>query len=131
MLQEVGETAHGEEQSSLDNDDSEVTITLRLPGNPPRRIHFSPLQVLALDTNRLMAALDDLERRVAQTSPSHEALRTWKPKDGDRVELFTGTLATVDEVRDDGVIILIHDDTGIIEVVPAAQASQVILQVLP
>ncbi len=129
VLEEVGDSARGERQSSLDNDDSKVTISLDLPGRSPRQISFSPLQVLGLETNRLMAALDDLERRVAETSPSHEALRTWKPKRGDRVELFTGTMATVDEVRESGVIVLIHDVTGIIEIVPGAEASRVIMRV--
>jgi len=131
VLEEVADTAQGEPQSFLEDGDSEVTISLHLQGHSPRTIRFSPLQVLGLDTNRLMVALDDLERRVAETSPSHEALRTWQPHKGDRVELFNGSKATVDEVRDDGVIVLIHDDTSIIEAVQGENASLVILRVLP
>lgn len=131
VLEEVADTAGREGDSSVDSDEAEVLITISLPEMTPREIRFSPLQVLGLETARLTAMLNDLELRVCETSPSHEALRDWIPSVGDRVVLFTETRATVSEVRENGMVVLVHDDTGIIELVPKAQLSQVIMRVLP
>lgn len=131
VLEEVADTAGREGDSSVDSDEAEVFITISLPDMSPRQISFSPLQVLGLETARLTAMLNDLELRVCETSPSHEALRDWSPSVGDRVVLFTETHATVSEVRENGMVVLVHDDTGIIELVPQARLSQVIMRVLP
>ena len=131
VLEEVADAARGHDEPVFDDGEGSAIITLDLPGKAPRTIRFSVLQVLDLETSRLVSALDDLELRVSEASPSQEALRHWTPREGDRVELFTSTLATVSEVRENGLIVLTHDGTGIIEVVPVDQAARVILRVLP
>jgi hypothetical protein len=93
-------------------------------------VRYSVGAVLDLVTTRLVATLDDLERRVSETSPSHEELLSWEPAPGDEVELYDGTRATVSEVFENGIIFLAYEETAIIEVVTPEQRSQRIMQVV-
>jgi hypothetical protein len=83
-----------------------------------------------LPLSRILAALDDLQLQVFESSPSAEAMRTWEPRKGDRVELFSGAMATVIEVWDDGLVILEHEATYVRETVPFAAREKVILRVV-
>ncbi len=83
-----------------------------------------------LSTNRLNGILDDIQAKVQDMPPAAEALRRWQPREGDRVELFSGRTAVVDEVRDNGAIVLQHDDVSILELVPAEARANVIYRIL-
>jgi hypothetical protein len=93
-------------------------------------IRFSPMSVVKMPLARIQGALDDLEFHVLEASPSAEALRTWVPRKGDRVELMNGTSATVVEVWDDGMLILEHDSTYVRESIAAGMRDQIILRVV-
>lgn len=110
--------------------DSGARVTTDLPGILPSTFSYSPLQVLDIQTARLVAGLDDLQQRVTEASPSQEALRQWQPVVGDRVELFVGGTATVTELRENGLLIMEKTDTGIILVVPPQEWHLIIMKVL-
>ena len=129
-IEEVFESAGRGSRARLRSMERDAVITLDLPGHEPRTIVYSPLGVQDIHTARLIAVLDDIEMRAGGAGPSQEALRTWQPKRGDRVELFTGVGATVIEVRQDGIIVLEHDGTGVLEVIPPDQRHTVIQRLL-
>ncbi len=108
-----------------------ATLTLRVGSGPPHTVEYSPLSVTRLALSRLNAALDDLESVLRDTSPSRAALESWRPAPGDRVELWGGETARVVEVRDDGVVVIEHDNTPVIEVLAAEQLAQRVRRVLP
>lgn len=111
--------------------DSGATVFIDLPGFSPSTFSYSPLQVLDIQTARMVAGLDDLQKRVSEASPSQEALRLWEPAVGDVVELYVGGTATVTEVREDGLLVLEKTETGIILAVPLQEWSVIIMKVLP
>jgi hypothetical protein len=116
--------------SQVDTSDAEVVISLHVGPNAPRTIRFSPMSVVKLPLARIQGALDDIELQVFEASPSAEAMRTWVPRKGDRVELMDGTTATVVEVWDDGLLIIEHDSTYVRESIAAGLRDQVILRVV-
>jgi len=116
--------------SQVDTSDAEVVVSLHVGPNAPRRIRFSPMSVVKLPLAKIQGALDDLELQVFEASPSAEAMRTWIPRKGDRVELMDGTTATVVEVWDDGLLIIEHDSTYVRESIAAGLRDQIILRVV-
>lgn len=130
VVRAVADTAGTEPIQRLDGDKIEAVVRLDLQGAASRSFSYSPVQVLDLDTSRLIKALDDLEQRVAQVSPSQEALSHWTPKVGDRLLLFSGSSAIVSEIEDDGLIRLEYEVTNIIELVSKANYHLVIMEVL-
>jgi hypothetical protein len=116
--------------SKVSTSNAEVTLTLHAGLDTPRLITFSPMSGVKLPLARIMGALDDLELQVFEASPSAEALRTWEPKKGDRVELLNGSFAAVVEVWEDDLLILEHDRTYVRESIPPDIRDQVILRVL-
>jgi len=129
-IAEVAAEAGLEDRVPIETLDSGATVTLRLPDGSSRTFTYTPLQVLDLATGRLVAVLDDIQQRVAAASPSEEILKSWDPVEGDVVELYTGGTATVTEVREDGIIVLEQDDTGVILVVPPNERHLIILRVI-
>ncbi|MCK5379619.1 MAG: hypothetical protein KAJ78_09450 [Acidobacteria bacterium] len=130
-MSEVAGSAGGADRVPVETIDSGARVSLNLPGISPSVFSYSPLQVLDLPTARLVAALDDLQVRVTEASPSQEALRLWEPAVDDLVELFVGGTARVTEVREDGVLVMEQSDTGIILVVPREEWPMIIMKVLP
>jgi hypothetical protein len=116
--------------SQVSTPNAEVVLILHSGLETPRSIAFSPMSGVKLPLAAIMAALDDLEQLVLEASPSAEAMRTWIPKKGDRVELLNGHFATVVEVWEDGLLFLEHDQTYVREAVPPDTRDQVILRVL-
>lgn len=116
--------------SQVSTSHAEVALTLHAGLDRSRSLSFSPMSGVKLPLARIMAALDDLEHLVFEASPSAEAMRTWEPERGDRVELLTGSYATVVEVWEDGLLFLEHDHTYVREAVPPDARAQVILRVL-
>lgn len=116
--------------SQVDTSKSEIVISLHVGPDAPRLIRFSPMSIVKLPLGRIQGALDDLQLQVFEASPSAEALRTWQPAEGDRVELMNGTTATVVEVWEEGLLILEHDATYIRESVPLDMRDRVILRVV-
>jgi hypothetical protein len=116
--------------SQVDTSEAEVVISLHVGPDAPRLIRFSPMSIVKLPLGRIQGALDDLQFQVLEASPSAEAMRTWKPEKGDRVEMMNGTTATVIEVWEEGLLILEHDLTYIREAVPPDMRDQVILRVV-
>jgi hypothetical protein len=105
-------------------------ITLHIGLAAPFRVHYSPVAVLDLATGRLVAALDDLERHVIWGDPNVTEIQGWQPRRGDRVELRAGGTARVIEVREDGSLVLEHEDVAINEIVTAEGRPKVVLRVL-
>jgi len=130
-LKTVMNSAGLHRHNNIDAEDIQARIFLRLPGMEARSFSYSPLQVQDLSTNRLNGILDDIQAKVQDMPPAAEALRRWKPKEGDRIELFSGRTAVVDEVRDNGAIVLQYDDVSILELVPVEARAQVIYRILP
>ena len=116
--------------SQVSTSHAEVVVSLHVGPDAPRIIRFSPMSGVELPLAKIMGALDDLELQVFEASPSAEAMRVWEPKEGDRVELMNGTLATVVEIWDDGLVILEHEQTYVRESVAPHMRDQVILRVL-
>ncbi len=116
--------------SNVDSPHTQVMITLHVGPDAPRLIRFSPMATVSLPLARIIGALDDLENLVRESSPSAEELRTWEPKRGDRVELMNGTFAEVDEVHEDGGLVIEHDATYIREVIGPGTWDLVILHVV-
>ena len=116
--------------SKVNTPQAEVVITLHIGPDAPRLIRFSPMSIVKLPLGRIQGALDDLQLRVLEASPSAEAMRTWEPAKGDRVELMNGITATVVEVWEEGLLILEHDLTYVRESVPPEVRDQVILRVV-
>lgn len=116
--------------SEVNTSQAEVVITLHIGPDAPRLIRFSPMSIVKLPLGRIQGALDDLQLRVLEASPSAEAMRTWEPAKGDRVELMNGITATVVEVWEEGLLILEHDLTYVRESVPPEVRDQVILRVV-
>jgi hypothetical protein len=131
MLQANAEKLGEEPASSeVETSDGEVVVSLHVGPEAPRQITFSPMSSLRLPIARIMGVLDDLQLQVLEASPSAEAMRSWEPRKGDRVELLNGQYATVVEVWDDGLLFLEHDDTYIREAVPPESRPLVILRVV-
>jgi len=115
---------------SIETPDAIALIRLSFPGQNLREFQFSPFQILDLSTSRLNSILDDLEKRVSSIAPSAEELQTWQPKENDRIELYSGMIARVEEVREDGSIVLQHEETSILELVPHDAWPDVIFRIL-
>ncbi len=128
---EVASQVGAEGRDPLEAIDSGAAVALNLPGFAPSSFSYSPIQMLDLPTARLIAVLDDLQKRVTEVSPSEEALRLWEPAVDDQVELFVGGTATVTEIRENGLLIMETSGTGIILVVPPEEWSLIIQKVLP
>ena len=124
------ELGHKPVDSAITTSQAEVVVSLHIGPDAPRSIRFSPMSVVSLPLARIQGALDDLQLQVFEASPSAEAMRTWEPKKGDRVELLNGTSAVVVEVRDDGIIIMEHDRTYVRETILPGMRDQVILRVV-
>jgi hypothetical protein len=116
--------------SRIDTANAEVLVVLHVGPDAPRAIRFSPMSGMKLPLAKIMGALDDLQYQVSEASPSAEAMRAWRPQKGDRVELMNGTRATVVEVLEEGIVILVHDRSYIRESVPPDARDQVILRVM-
>ncbi len=129
-IAEVAAEAGLEDRVPIETLDSGASVTLRFSDGTFRTFTYTPLQVLDLPTGRLVAILDDIQQRVADSTPSEEALKSWIPVEGDVVELYVGGTATVTEVREDGIIVLEQDDTEIILVVPPNERHLIILRVI-
>ncbi len=107
-----------------------VALTLHMGPDSPRRIEFSPMATVSLPLAQISGAINDLEFLVRESSPSSEALKEWQPRRDDRVELMNGGYARVVEVIDEGLVVLVHEDTYIREIVGPDVRDQVILRVV-
>lgn len=116
--------------SRVDTSQAEVVLSLHVGPDAPRLIRFSPMSAVKLPLSRIMGALDDIEFQTFETTASAEAMRTWDPQKGDRVEMMNGTIATVIDVWEDGLLILEHDGTFVRESISPGVRSQVILRVM-
>jgi hypothetical protein len=130
IQRDAEDLAESDDRPSVETMGGHGEITLHVGPKAPRTIEYSPVSVLDLATSRLVAAIDDLERRVIWGDPSNADLGDWQPRRGDRVELRTGIEAEVIDVRQDGTIVLEHDDTWINEVISPQHRATVILRVL-
>jgi hypothetical protein len=107
-----------------------VQVTLHVGPDAPRLIRFPSMAIVSLQLSRIMGVFDDLQQQVFDASPSAEEVRTWEPREGDRVQLFNGSFAVVAEVWDDGMLVLQHEDISIREVVAPGYRDQVILHIV-
>lgn len=130
MQRDAEEIAKAERRPKVESMGGFGSITLHIGSMAPFTVHYSPVAVLDLATGRLVAALDDLERRVVWGDPDTTDLREWQPRRGDRVELRAGGTARVIEVREDGSLVLEHDDVAINEIVAPEGRVKVVLRVL-
>lgn len=122
----------GEEpvSSDVETGQDRVELTLHVGSAAPRKLEFSPMAVVNLPLSQIAGALNDLETLTLSSSLSAEALRGWQPRRGDRVELLAGGFARVADVIDEGVVVLVYEDTYIREIVPVGGLDQVVLRVV-
>lgn len=130
VQRDAEEIAAAERRPKVESMGGSGTITLHIGPMAPSTVRYSPVTVLDLPTARLVAALDDLEQRVVWGDPPATELQDWQPRRGDRVELRAGGTAHVIEVREDGSIVLEHDDVAINEIVPLEGRAKVVLRVI-
>ncbi len=116
--------------SAVSTPRSQVVLTLHMGPDSPRRIEFSPLATVSLQLSQISGAVNDLEFLVRESSPSSEGLKSWQPRRDDRVELMSGGYARVAEVINEEVVVLVHEDTYIREIVGPDVRDQVILRVV-
>ncbi len=126
----AGELGPNPVASAVNSPHTQTMVTLHIGPDSPRLIRFSPMATVSLPLARIIGALDDLENLVREASPSAEELSTWEPKRGDRVELMNGTFAEVEEVLEDGGLVLEHEETYIREVIAPGTWDLVILHVV-
>jgi hypothetical protein len=130
VQRDAREIAEAERRPKVESMGGYGSITLHIGPMAPHTVEYSPVAVLDLATARLVAALDDLERRVVWGEPPVTELQHWQPRRGDRVELRAGGTARVIEVREDGSIVLEHEEVAINEIVPPEGRVKVVLRVL-
>jgi len=116
--------------SDIGTADSSVVVILHVGPDAPRLVRFPSMATVSLPLARIMGAFDDLQQQVFDASPSAEEIRTWEPREDDRVQLFNGRYARVAEVWPDGMLVLEHEDTFIREMVAPAYRDQVILHIV-
>ena len=116
--------------SQVETAEASVMLVLHIGPDAPRLLRFSPMAAVSLPLSRIEGALDDLQEQVLTASPSAEEMRTWVPKKGDRVRLFSGAYAVVVEVWEDGSVVLEHEGTFVREIVPVGVRDQVIVHVV-
>ena len=75
-----------------------VELRVAPPGRDEVRVRLPLAQVKTLAVGRLIQALDDLERLLANQRGPHEDLTTWVPERGDAVELVDGRTVVVRDV---------------------------------
>jgi hypothetical protein len=92
-----------------------ATVTVYRQDGAVQTFGYSPLFGVSLEVGRLTTILDDIERRVVAHRSGEASVRAWVPEVGDRVEMRDGTMAAVVEVRDDGVVVLRHESSPIVE----------------
>lgn len=115
---------------NVDSPNTIASVSMHLKGMAERSFTYSPFQVQDISSARLISVLDDIQERVRSMPPSAEELQFWQPKEGDRVELYNGSFARVDEVRETGVLVLQHEETSIIEVVPFEAWAKIIFRIV-
>ncbi len=130
VQRDAQEIAKAERRPKTESMGGSGDITIHIGPTAPLTVSYSPVAVLDLATARLVAALDDLERRVIWGEPSVTELQDWQPRRGERVELRSGGTARVIEVREDGSIVLEHEEVAINEIVPPESRAKVVLRVL-
>jgi len=116
--------------SAVSTPRSQVSLTLHMGPDSPRRLEYSPMATVSLPLAQISGAINDLESLVRESSPSSEDLKGWDPRRDDRVELMTGGFARVTEVLDEGVLVLEHEGTYIREIVGPDVRDEVILRVV-
>ena len=91
------------------------TLRIAVPGQPELVVRFSTRMVPGLALGRILATLDDLQQRLLSSPRENLDVVRWQPREGDRVALWDGTTAVVTEVRKNGVVVLEHEDSPLIE----------------
>jgi hypothetical protein len=130
VQRDAEEIAKAERRPKVESMGGSGVMTIHIGPAAPFTVKYSPVAVLDLATARLVAALDDLERRVVWGEPPVTELLDWRPQRGDRVELRAGGIARVIEIREDGSIVLEHEDVAINEIVAPESRVKVVLRVL-
>ena len=88
----------------------EASVELRLapPGDQALTLRVPVAAVPTLALARLIQALDGLELRLATEPDAREDLSSWMPVAGERVLLDDGTIATVEEIHEQGGEPVVH-----------------------
>jgi hypothetical protein len=119
------------DQPALEGLSARGVIRIWSPEGEMREVEYAPGVMLDLPTSRLVATLDDLQKRVAEASPFEDQVRRWQPQRGDVVELFGGQLAEVRDVDpDEGMIWVAYRDSAMIEMIPASARLERVLRVV-
>jgi len=130
VQRDAKELARAEDRLMAESMGGSGEIILHVGPKVPLTIEYSPVAVLDLATSRLVAAVDDIERRVIWGEPPVTDLKGWQPRRGDRVELRTGIKATIVDIYDDGTVEFEHDGVSIHERVPPDSLASVVARVL-
>jgi len=96
-----------------------------------REVRYASGVMLELPFARLVATLDDLEKRVAESPPFEDEVRSWQPQRGDVVELFGGELAEVRDVNpEQGMIWVAYRHGAMVEMIPMSERVRRVLRVV-
>jgi len=120
----------GPDLNRLAGREADATVTLNVGAGERLEIRYSTLQVPRLVVGRLEGILDDLQQFVLDTPPAFDEVRAWQPRRGDRVRMVDGQTARVQEVLDDGALVLEMEDVGILELVGPSNRTDRIAAVL-
>ncbi len=90
-------------------------LSLRLPNGGSLTLHFDPSRIPSLKLGKVLSALDDLQSQLLEGPQESVDVARWKPAVGDRVELWGGGTAVVTNIPQDGVVVLEHEDSPVIE----------------
>jgi hypothetical protein len=130
ITRDAAELAHADELPSPGESGGHGTVIIHVDPSGPIQFSYSSMGVYDLATTRLLGIIDDLEQHVMFGEATGAGTAGWKPRVGDVVKLRSGDRAQVVEVRDDGTLVLEHEETYINELVPADQIRNVIFEVV-
>lgn len=91
------------------------TLSLILANGASLTVHFDPTRIPSLKLGRVLSALDDLQSQLLEGPEENVDVARWKPTVGDRVELWGGDTAVVSDIPQDGVVVLQHESSPVIE----------------
>jgi hypothetical protein len=91
------------------------TLSLKLADGASLTVHFDPRRIPSLKLGRVLSALDDLQSQLLEGPEENVEVARWKPAVGDRVELWGGDTAVVSDIPQNGVVVLQHEGSPVIE----------------
>jgi hypothetical protein len=122
--------AEVEIESSVTAEDAVIRLQVHVGPDPPYTFEMPPAAGVDRYLRQILDVVDLIERQVLEAPEWYEEVSAWRPRVGDRVRLARGTLGTVIELEEKGVVVVEHDHTAVREVIPADARLTVIVDIL-